>query len=135
MNRRHFLGGGATLAAGFALWNLGFGEAEAAYPFALSDAEWRKRLSPQAYQVLRRHSTEYAFTSPLNKEHRAGTFSCAGCGQRLFSSTTKFDSAPWEHRATSNSAMRGRRCTAPAAAGIWGMYSMTGPNPPASAIA
>jgi methionine-R-sulfoxide reductase len=92
MNRRHFLGGGATLAAGFALWNLGFGEAEAAYPFALSDAEWRKRLSPQAYQVLRRHSTEYAFTSPLNKEHRAGIFSCAGCGQRLFSSTTKFDS-------------------------------------------
>jgi len=68
------------------------GEAAAAYPFTLGDAEWRKRLSPLAYQVLRKRSTEYPFTSPLNKEHRPGIFACAGCGQRLFSSKTKFDS-------------------------------------------
>ncbi|WP_022682454.1 peptide-methionine (R)-S-oxide reductase MsrB [Sphingobium bisphenolivorans] len=92
MNRRQFLGAGASAALAVALWHFGLGEAEAAYPFTLSDAEWRKRLDPMAYRVLRRHATERAFTSPLNKEHRAGTFSCAGCDQRLFSSKTKFDS-------------------------------------------
>lgn len=45
----------------------------------LADAEWRRRLSPQAYRVLRLADTEYPYTSPLNKEHRKGTFSCAGC--------------------------------------------------------
>ncbi|WP_242127612.1 peptide-methionine (R)-S-oxide reductase MsrB [Sphingobium sp. Sx8-8] len=89
MNRRQFLGmGAATLI----LWQFAPGEAEAAYPYILSDAEWRKRLSPLAYNVLRHRATEYPFTSPLNKEHRSGIFSCAGCGQRLFSSRTKFDS-------------------------------------------
>ncbi|MCW3845951.1 peptide-methionine (R)-S-oxide reductase MsrB [Sphingomonas sp. LB-2] len=70
------------------------GTAEAAqkFEFTLSDAEWRKRLSPAAYQTLRHGATEYPGTSPLNKEHRAGTFSCAGCALPLFASTTKFDS-------------------------------------------
>ena len=70
------------------------GSADAAqrYEFTLSDAEWKKRLSPQAYRVLRQGATEFAFTSPLNKEHRAGTFACAGCALPLFSSRTKFDS-------------------------------------------
>lgn len=67
-------------------------EASPAFPFTLSDAEWRKRLSPAAYATLRRGSTEFPFTSPLNKEHRAGTFACAGCNQPLFDSRTKFDS-------------------------------------------
>jgi len=58
----------------------------------LSDSEWRKRLSPQAYAVLRQHATETAFTSPLNHEKRTGTFECAGCALPLFSSKTKFDS-------------------------------------------
>jgi peptide-methionine (R)-S-oxide reductase len=58
----------------------------------LSDAEWRKRLSPQAYDVLRKHGTERAGTSPLNHEKRKGTFACAGCGRPLFSSDTKFES-------------------------------------------
>jgi peptide-methionine (R)-S-oxide reductase len=58
----------------------------------LTDAQWRGRLSADAYQVLRHEGTERAGTSPLNREHRQGVFSCAGCGQRLFSSTTKFDS-------------------------------------------
>ncbi|OAH44680.1 methionine sulfoxide reductase B [Sphingobium yanoikuyae] len=66
--------------------------AATASPFRLSDAEWRKRLSPQAYSVLRQASTEYPFTSPLNSEHRRGTFVCAGCALPLFASATKFDS-------------------------------------------
>jgi len=57
-----------------------------------SDAEWKQRLSPAQYEVLRREGTERAFTSPLNKEKRAGTYHCAGCDQALFSSAMKFDS-------------------------------------------
>ncbi len=57
-----------------------------------SDEEWRARLTPEQYQVLRKHGTERAGTSPLNKEHREGVFRCAGCGQELFASSTKFDS-------------------------------------------
>jgi peptide-methionine (R)-S-oxide reductase len=62
------------------------------FPFALSDAEWRARLSPEAYRVLRGHGTERAGTSPLDREKRAGTFACAGCGNALFDAGTKFDS-------------------------------------------
>jgi peptide-methionine (R)-S-oxide reductase len=54
--------------------------------------QWRVKLSSWVYKVLRQQATEYPGSSPLNKEHRAGTFSCAGCGQTLFSSRTKFDS-------------------------------------------
>jgi peptide-methionine (R)-S-oxide reductase len=57
-----------------------------------SEQEWRRELSAEQYRVLREHGTERPFTSPLNKEHRAGTFCCAGCGQELFASDTKFDS-------------------------------------------
>ena len=57
-----------------------------------TDAEWRKLLSPAAYNVLRQQGTEYPFTSPLLNEHRKGTFKCQGCALPLFSSTTKFDS-------------------------------------------
>jgi len=92
MTRRHLLSSASCGLAVFAFWRLGLGEAEAAYPFTLSDAQWRQRLSPLAYRVLRQEATEHPFTSPLNKEHRAGTFYCAGCGQALFSSKTKFDS-------------------------------------------
>lgn len=58
----------------------------------LTDAEWRKRLTPQQYDVLRKHGTERAGTSPLNHEKRKGTFACAGCELPLFSSDTKFES-------------------------------------------
>jgi peptide-methionine (R)-S-oxide reductase len=92
MDRRHFLGGVTAGAVGLALWQFLPEPAQAAYPFALSDAEWKKRLSPWAYKVLRQQATEFAGSSPLDKEHRTGIFACAGCDQSLFSSKTKFDS-------------------------------------------
>ncbi len=58
----------------------------------LSEEEWRARLTPQQYTVLREEGTERAFTSPLNEEKRAGTFVCAACQLPLFASDTKFES-------------------------------------------
>ncbi len=58
----------------------------------LSDEEWKKRLSPESYAVLRHESTERAGSSPLNAEHRKGTFVCAGCELPLFASESKFES-------------------------------------------
>ena len=92
MKRRLFLGAAAGGASVLALARFGMGRAEAAYPVTLSDAEWKRKLSPLAYTVLRHQATERPFTSPLNDEHRTGTFGCAGCDQNLFSSRTKFDS-------------------------------------------
>ena len=57
-----------------------------------TEEEWRQRLSGPQFSVLRKHGTEPAWTSPLNDEHREGTFRCAGCGLALFDSGTKFDS-------------------------------------------
>ena len=57
-----------------------------------TDEEWRATLSPAEYDVLRRHGTEMRATSPLNKEKRHGAFFCAGCGQELFPSDTKYES-------------------------------------------
>ena len=57
-----------------------------------SAEQWSCDLSPEQFRVLRPHGTERAGTSPLNKESRAGTFRCAGCGQSLFETNTKFDS-------------------------------------------
>jgi peptide-methionine (R)-S-oxide reductase len=87
MRRTVLLGGAATLVAG------GFARA-VAKPFAVSltDAEWHARLTPGQFAVLRQSQTETPFTSPLLKEHREGLFACAGCGQDLFSSKTKFES-------------------------------------------
>ncbi len=56
-----------------------------------TDAEWRKDLSPEAYEVLRRDKTEAAGSSPLAREKRAGTYRCAGCALPVFSSKTKYD--------------------------------------------
>lgn len=58
----------------------------------LTDAEWRRRLAPESYAVLRHEATETPFSSPLNREHRKGTFACIGCALPLFRSTWKFDS-------------------------------------------
>lgn len=62
------------------------------YPVQLSDAEWRRRLTPAAYNVLRRDGTERPYSSPLNNQKHAGLFTCAGCGNPLFSSRAKFES-------------------------------------------
>lgn len=61
-------------------------------PLHLTDAQWKQRLTPDQYAVMRQEGTERPFTSPLNDEHRPGVFHCAGCNLALFSSTTKFDS-------------------------------------------
>ena len=62
------------------------------FEITYSDQEWRERLTPEQYYVLRAHGTERPGSSPLDREKRAGTFVCAGCDLPLFSSGTKFDS-------------------------------------------
>lgn len=62
------------------------------YPVEKSDAEWKRTLSPEAYQVLRHAATEAAFTGKFHDNHAPGTYFCAGCGQKLFMSSAKFDS-------------------------------------------
>ncbi|MGI9356374.1 MAG: peptide-methionine (R)-S-oxide reductase MsrB [Rhizobiaceae bacterium] len=57
-----------------------------------TEAEWRQKLTPEQYYVLREEGTERAFTSPLNDEKRDGTFTCAGCSNPLFATDAKFDS-------------------------------------------
>jgi peptide-methionine (R)-S-oxide reductase len=95
IERRHLLSGlalgGAIIAAPMLFAKPGKrpkGEAG----WQLTDAEWQKRLTPTQFRVLREAATERPFTSPLNKEHRAGTFVCAACALPLYSSKTKFDS-------------------------------------------
>lgn len=100
--RRAWLrGGGSTALAMGVLGTLGLAVRQAlgAAPAAIetfevshTDAEWRQRLTPTQYAVLRQEGTERPFSSPLNDEHRAGVFFCAGCDLALFSSKTKFDS-------------------------------------------
>jgi peptide-methionine (R)-S-oxide reductase len=57
-----------------------------------TDDEWLKILTPEQFTVLRKHGTERAGTSPLNAEKRPGVFACAGCGQPVYESDTKFES-------------------------------------------
>jgi peptide-methionine (R)-S-oxide reductase len=57
-----------------------------------TDEDWKKTLTPEQFHVLREHGTERAGTSPLNFEKRSGLFTCAACGQPLFTSDTKFES-------------------------------------------
>ena len=57
-----------------------------------TEDEWRRELTPEQFEVLRRHGTERAGTSPLNYEKRDGMFCCAGCGAPLFAADTKFES-------------------------------------------
>jgi peptide-methionine (R)-S-oxide reductase len=92
MTRREAMGAMGTASAVAMLWASSGGAADMKYEVTLSDAEWRKRLSPTSYAVLRKADTEQPGSSPLLNEHRAGLFGCAGCALPLFSSKTKFDS-------------------------------------------
>ncbi|HYU96059.1 MAG TPA: peptide-methionine (R)-S-oxide reductase MsrB [Sphingomicrobium sp.] len=92
-DRRTFLA--MAGAAGASLLLFGRSRSSAAgMRFAVNraPAEWRRLLGDQRYHILREAGTEPPFTSPLLKEHRRGTFSCAGCALPLFSSATKFES-------------------------------------------
>ena len=95
IDRRGALGiGGAAVIGGVAalVGGRGVEAAPGRFPFRLSDEEWRRRLPRHRYAVLRQAHTERAGSSPLDREHRRGTYHCAGCGQALFSSQAKFDS-------------------------------------------
>ena len=98
MDRRNFMktslmAGISLMAAGW-LWRSASAASDKAERFevTMSDEEWKNKLNPEQYRVLREEGTERAFTSPLNDEHREGIFKCAGCGQELFSSDAKFES-------------------------------------------
>lgn len=92
LSKRQFFSIGSISVAAFMFGCGKDATAKTRFAFTLTDAEWKKRLSPAAYHVLRQEDTETPFTSALNKEKRKGTFICAGCSQRLFSSSTKYDS-------------------------------------------
>jgi len=96
LNRRLFLGLSGTAAIGglVALVSGGASSSAAAADFEIrrSEVDWKRRLGPDRFRILRQEGTERAFTSPLLKEHRKGIFACAGCGLPLFSSATKYDS-------------------------------------------
>ena len=62
------------------------------FPYELSDEQWRAKLTPEQYRVLRGHGTERPGSCALNFEKRPGTFSCVGCGNPLFRNLTKFES-------------------------------------------
>ena len=111
MKRRYLLGAGSLTLGG--LWSAHYFSSsktagakpspiiESPTPMAKSteifevtktDAEWQALLTPEQYKVLRKHGTERAGTSPLDKQYGPGTYLCAGCDQPLFSAETKFNS-------------------------------------------
>ncbi|MCA0903346.1 peptide-methionine (R)-S-oxide reductase MsrB [Qipengyuania aquimaris] len=92
-SRRGFLGWIGASASFAALAACGSGRAEAkSFPVSLSEAQWRSKLTKSEFYVLRQEGTERPYSSPLNEEKRAGVFMCAGCGNALYSSKTKYDS-------------------------------------------
>jgi peptide-methionine (R)-S-oxide reductase len=91
-SRRAALGWLGFGAAASVLAACGSSAQAKAYKVSYTDAQWKKRLTPAQYHILREEGTEAPFSSPLNKEHRKGTFVCAGCANELYSSTTKFES-------------------------------------------
>jgi peptide-methionine (R)-S-oxide reductase len=92
IDRRALLGVGTAAIAGLALMRSPSVAAAASFRVTHSPEEWQRLLGPARYAVLREASTERPFSSPLLKEHRRGTFICAGCALPLFSSATKFES-------------------------------------------
>lgn len=97
--RRSFLTSLGLGGLGLAVLGRNAGATDKVFPFTLSEDEWRARLTPAQFAVLRDHATERAFTntllgerSPLLNEDRAGDYNCAGCGQVVYRSETKYDS-------------------------------------------
>ena len=98
MNKRNFLQIGAVLlgTAFFSRYINGRSEtmasADTKFEVTKTEAEWKSILTPEQFDVLRKHGTERAHTSPLDKNYEAGTYVCSGCGQALFTSDTKYNS-------------------------------------------
>lgn len=98
MRRRTFLFTLPLIPAALSACTAGADEQKAAseaagrFEVTRTKEEWRKILTPQQFRVLREHDTERPRSSPLNDEHRAGTYHCAGCDLALYSSGTKFES-------------------------------------------
>ena len=92
IDRRALIGTAVLGGAAWLVFRPTEGEATARFQVSHSPAEWRRMLGAERYYVMREAGTERAFTSPLNDEHRQGTFLCAGCNLPLYSSKTKFDS-------------------------------------------
>jgi len=86
------LAAGAGLLARFTNTASNAQAASGNFAIRYDDEEWRQRLTPQQYAILRMHGTERPYSSALNDETRRGTFFCAGCEAALFSSTAKYDS-------------------------------------------
>lgn len=93
MNRRNVLIAGAGLLAGLATRaNFAMAKAPGKFEVTYSDAEWKRRLTPRQYYILREQGTERAFSSALLKEQRNGVYACAGCALPVYHSRDKFDS-------------------------------------------
>ncbi|BAY61084.1 hypothetical protein NIES22_11450 [Calothrix brevissima NIES-22] len=97
-NRRYFLEA-STVIVGTAFLSQYFTRksevmtaAKNEFEITKTEEEWRKTLTPEQFHVLRKHGTERAGTSPLDKQYAAGTYICAGCDLPLFTSETKFNS-------------------------------------------
>jgi len=91
LSRRHLLAG-LTCATATYLVSSSRSIAQGRFKVMKTPAQWRRQLGPDRYEILREAGTERPFSSPLDEEHRRGQFRCAGCGQPLFDSSTKFDS-------------------------------------------
>jgi peptide-methionine (R)-S-oxide reductase len=95
MSRRNFakIGAAAAVLGAFVAPRVfSAGTGQKTFEIMKSEEEWKKLLTPEQFYVLRKHGTEYAFSSPLDKNYAAGTYHCAGCDLPLFSSETKYDS-------------------------------------------
>jgi len=92
MNRRMMLTSGLAAAAAFGFGTLRMNAASGTFEVTRSDDDWRGRLTPLQYEVMRHEGTERAGSSPLDKNYAAGTYHCRGCDLPLYPSKTKFDS-------------------------------------------
>jgi peptide-methionine (R)-S-oxide reductase len=90
--RRDVLLGGAAILGLATLAGIARAPGAAGFEVTKSEDEWRRLLTPEQFQVLRKHATERPFSSPLDKEYRPGIYSCAGCDLPLYRSEAKFDS-------------------------------------------